>query len=624
VEEKKELATEKNAMQDNQVKDIPFVSIRNQQDVWQRFGFDEGCVKKLCRPKLNSLIDASEANTKTFVWGNTGTGKSHLMNAFAFLKFCQHSIDRSKPRVLWIPHLGTFADDPAEHLFEALVLAFFDSPDNLLELIRIGRDWGELNAFIRRHSIILVADNHNALDGIQIDKAKGTQCKNFIKQFPSADQLRRVIYCASANQHSVALAVGKQDGGIFKLAIFGGFLLEELKELTFAKYPNLKVTQKEYEEAKVPAEHDNEAMKDLYETVKRKAIQWEAVAVVVDGKQKVVEEGLMGVTGGVGLDVLGLEYGLLTEFSRRLTTAPDQADFAETLAEWKSKKAAKVKAHLKAFFANLEKSEKVADEITAAWQFLFNGACSLEGDLAPPELVDCAFFLPKEDRQETFDWCQLSPTSDVVTAVALELWLQHAAKAPSVSADWREPLKKLLSGRKVNPSVAGFIDELIALRILPHIKFSIKAAVLDLKFKAANEKSLPFGGRWDPKDLSSVHSDLQVLVEQAELKKECLQFDPELWNYAHADSIIVFGSPLTVVNLQATYQKPSNKKKASNTAKFFTTDQWKKFAFGDAAKWKKVILWISADSTLRKDLPLDILQVHMSFKEVFKLGEIPY
>jgi hypothetical protein len=310
----------------------------------------------------------------------------------------------------------------------------------------------------------------------------------------------------------------------------------------------------------------------------------------------------------------------------------DEADFATCLDEWKAEKGQQVKVHIKSFFANLTKSNAAPQEIADAWQFLFNGACSLEGAVAPPALVDCSYFFPRIRPGSTsfiFDWRKLCPTSDVVSAVALELWLEHRTAEVE---DWRQPLIELSSARNVNPSVAGFVDEKIALSILPQIELNLtyhdeKSTDCKLCLNVAQKKSISFLGRWDPRDLKRVIPDLEARVVAAASSKKCLQFDPALWNYAHADSILVSGSsPSTIVAVQATYQKPTSQKKAFNTAQFFMTSQWKKFTFGGPANWQKVILWITGEDSpaLRTDLPSDIFQAQISFEALFHLARIPY
>ena len=290
----------KDALMDLQVKWIPFVSLMNPDVVKDRFDFDQSnvCVETLCRPKLTSLLHPFEDNSKVFVWGNKGGGKSHLMNTFAFLKFGEHVVEHTKPRVLWIPHLGEFAANLVSVLFESLFLSFFDSPSDLLEISRIGYNWLNLVQWVHYRSLYLVADNHNALD----DDAVGTSTREqrslarlFVSNCSQSIVSKKVIFCASANQKSVQLAVGKQDG-TFKVSVFGGFTANELKILMTKKYPCLLEVQDQVVRLKTAADASpsDTNLREQYEHVLRKTVQWETA---LNNNGKIVWEGVMDVTG---------------------------------------------------------------------------------------------------------------------------------------------------------------------------------------------------------------------------------------------------------------------------------------------------------------------------------------
>ncbi len=156
----------------------------------------------------------------------------------------------------------------------------------------------------------------------------------------SAGFARKVVYCASANQRSVLLAADEQDG-IRKVPILGGFTLAEIQTLAFERYPVLQTAHTACVTAKANLDisPDNAARLEAYQAAKSKAVQWE---VLLNADGKVVAEGLMGVTGGVGLDVFG-PNDLLIAFAKQ---NPDEANFATCLGEWKAKKGEKVKAHV--------------------------------------------------------------------------------------------------------------------------------------------------------------------------------------------------------------------------------------------------------------------------------------
>ena len=119
------------------------------------------------------------------------------MNSFAFLKFSEHLCDASRPRVLWLPHLGDFATKMADKLFEALMLAFYDSPLHVLELACIGKKWAELNEWISTQELYLIADNHNAIDPDALGASTADQraaTKIFVSSFYDCIMLHKVIY----------------------------------------------------------------------------------------------------------------------------------------------------------------------------------------------------------------------------------------------------------------------------------------------------------------------------------------------------------------------------------------------------------------------------------------------
>jgi hypothetical protein len=618
VEANKALGT-LDSLTDGKFNDVPFVSMMRPGTV-NRFTFNAGTVKTLCRKKyLPSLLIKLAEHDKVFVWGNKGTGKSHLMNTIAFLKFSEHVQDKTKPRVLWFPHLGVVASEPGYEVFNALLLAFFDDAVALSTIAKIGEDFENLKAFARQQNLLLFADNHNCIDETQKQaKQYGSEenrkkVDTFVKSFNG-----RTGFCASANQHSVDIAKDKQNG-FKKFAVFGGFDQDEIKVFGTCLFTQIGDLDEKFENAKNDCEQNptDQQKQEAFEEVANHAVRWQSV--VSADNSTVLQEGLHDATGGVALDV----NNFLTEYVKE----ENFCNFDEFLAKWKVEMAEEIKGNLKKFFRHLSKNSAVD-----AWQFLYFGALTEKlSEKADHTLVDCSYFYPV-DNDGDFNFNLLTPTSAVVSRVALELWLDRQNEKND--SDWRKTLVKLKVGR-LNPSLKGFIDEKIVLVILSK-KFSFQLHTTGKK-RNGNAKNMVipelqvadtmnFGGQWSNTIDPPLLSNLEPLV-QALGQGTCLQIDPDLWNYASADSILVVNNkddPVTkiIVEIQVTYEEPTNKKKADKTMKFFTTDHWKKFAPKPHKQWEKLVLWISESSRL--PVNDDIYQAHLSFKEVFALGGIPY
>ena len=320
---------------------------------------------------------------------------------------------------------------------------------------------------------------------------------------------------------------------------------------------------------------------------------------------------------------------LLKSYIHKLTQP--NVDFSVHLFEWKHNKAKEIRAHIEDFFSKLENSRITESEMKDAWSFLRAGAVSEPTKIAPHKKVDCVYFYPDE-RDGVFDWSHLQATSNVVRVVALDVWVRH--KDDESKQDWQRTLINLLAGRRVNPSVAGFIDEKIAISIISHLGFNVIAerpvqpTSLPLDVKVGTV--IPFEGQWRDSDSSirpsPVLLDLQQQVIRLSEDKKCIQFNPELWNYASADSIVVMynQSQKAIIEIQVTYEEPSNKQKALKTSLFFDSNHWQKFAFVPDAQWSKVILWISSSDKLPILDNSHIYQAHLSFNDIFERGNIPY
>jgi hypothetical protein len=611
------------ALSDGTVRNIPFVSMTKPAALSQRFTFTENntCVDTLCRKKLDDLVAVAEVKDRVFVWGTSGGGKSHLMNTFAFYKFLQHHLAPDKPRILWLPDLNEFARNPTLVLFHALLLACFDSPSLLAQLCCISTNFEQLQAFAFQCQLDLIADNHNVLHkNSKKGSATITQrehAEKFLGAFPTAGA-HRLYYCASANQRSVILAAGVQDSGITKFPVLGGWSPVELQTFFEHKHKNIAAAEKAYKDARaVPLDAA------VVEGLKRRVVVWESVFEdgKDDGKGTLLEEGLLQATGGISLDVSKLLHTFNEELGQPI------ADFANCLAQWKARKAETIKADLKKFFALLLQNGEVSARMEDAWKYLLAGALGSGCGEADYALVQCSYFYPSVDERGDFDWTELHAASDVVKMAALEVWLEH--QFDEKPEGWNVHLEALLPAR-FNPSLKGFVDEMIVLTILSHVKIEIKATRSEKELHIAVDvgTTVPFSGQWKKPDRgrrpATVVTTLATIVDRAFKNSKCVQCKPLLWNYAQVDEVLLCPDPKAIVGIQVTYETPKNAKKAAKTAKFFGTNHWQRFAVGtDDAEWAKVLLWISASAQLPA-LDGDIYQAHLSFEEVFKAGNIQY
>jgi hypothetical protein len=329
-----------------------------------------------------------------------------LINAFACLKFTEHVNDPSKPRVLFIPDLGSFADHAYLFLLNALVMAFLDSPCDLQTLTTLSTFEGLCN-FTTTKAMILIADNHNAIDVMAVKRKDTEKVRYFVAAFNNTNLNHVVVYCASANQESVKLATGKQDA-TRKMFIFGGCTEEELKTLMIHKFPNIKICQDAFDEAKSNQHLEQKSSatdqdQDACEETGRKVVNWQTV---------------MSITGGVAMDAANL----LEVYSRDLS---EDFHFEDHAADWVVKLAKRIGAHVK-------KTVIIPTEMTKnRKQNVFNvlRAAAVNEPLgmdAASEDVDCSYFYPDVDVVKgQLDWSTLHPISDVVRRVALELWVKE-------------------------------------------------------------------------------------------------------------------------------------------------------------------------------------------------------
>ena len=159
-------------------------------------------------------VNFLKGSESLYLYGTSGSGKSHLLAALAY------NLVRKGSRVFYIPDCSTLLLDPAKTMWTALNFALYDSA--VLGTIGNPRDVEELIELMSGHSdLYIIVDQVNALDIVADNdsrKAKKVQASNWL------DALRfnhRYVFSASANEASNREADRKQSG-ISVFRIFGG------------------------------------------------------------------------------------------------------------------------------------------------------------------------------------------------------------------------------------------------------------------------------------------------------------------------------------------------------------------------------------------------------------------
>ena len=162
------------------------------------------------RSKEANFADSSE---RLYVYGTSGSGKSHILAAFV----C--NLIRTGHRVVYIPDCFRLLEHHAWVFWTALVFAFHDAPD--LNSIPDPTDVDALVAFmLRQRHLYVIVDQKNALELKTNDPHADTKRKVGVW----LDQMKlghRYIYSASANEVSSQEAHVKQ-GGIGVFEVLGG------------------------------------------------------------------------------------------------------------------------------------------------------------------------------------------------------------------------------------------------------------------------------------------------------------------------------------------------------------------------------------------------------------------
>jgi hypothetical protein len=157
------------------------------------------------RVENEDFLDADES---LYLYGTSGSGKSHLLAALVY-----HLIREGK-RVIYLPDCSTLLLEPAQTIWAALTFAFYDSavlgtigdPHNIDTLIR----------FMSKHrDLYIIVDQVNALETVDNTGHNRKEVLNAMRF------QHRYIFSASANEDSNREADRKQSG-ISVFRIFGG------------------------------------------------------------------------------------------------------------------------------------------------------------------------------------------------------------------------------------------------------------------------------------------------------------------------------------------------------------------------------------------------------------------
>jgi hypothetical protein len=168
--------------------------------------------------ELQRLVQSEDflnASESLYLYGTSGSGKSHILAALAYHLIC------AGQRVIYVPDCSNLCLGPAEQIWKALKFAFYDSA-----ALGSTGDSYDVDAFIhlisQRQDLYIIVNQTNALE-IAEDDSRGAPTLQAIHWL---DALRlnhptHYIFSASANEKSNRDADRKQSS-ISVFRIFGG------------------------------------------------------------------------------------------------------------------------------------------------------------------------------------------------------------------------------------------------------------------------------------------------------------------------------------------------------------------------------------------------------------------
>lgn len=170
------------------------------------------------RAQIAKLYELLGVHSRVFLYGLTGVGKSHVLAMFALSCLAEHVRDDSKPPVCFIPDLENCVTDELG-FHSALVQAFVCDPFALEELVKVRAElrtsvrnhFVSIQEFIKAHPILLVADQHNALDAVthpSANKEMPARVATLVRGMLGLGS--QVVFAASANQSSIHLLSARE------------------------------------------------------------------------------------------------------------------------------------------------------------------------------------------------------------------------------------------------------------------------------------------------------------------------------------------------------------------------------------------------------------------------------
>ena len=166
------------------------------------------------RSNFESLLKEVEkpafltGSSTLYLYGPSGTGKSHLLAALVY-----YLVGKGE-RVVFIPDCRTLLNDLEDEIRKALLFAFHNDPDRCGEISR-ARDMEDLVKFVRKqpeHSMYIVVDQRNSLDLDGPNDLNDDAKKAAMAAINKLRASQMYILSASASQQSDRNSEQKQSG----------------------------------------------------------------------------------------------------------------------------------------------------------------------------------------------------------------------------------------------------------------------------------------------------------------------------------------------------------------------------------------------------------------------------
>lgn len=214
---------------------------------------------------LGPVLDAQSggsAPSRHLLFGVQGTGKRHALLALALTQLArrsharQNGLESFPVPPCYVPDLGVAAFDAPVGLLQSLIISYIDNMEalsDLAELIKHNQvDDGRVRQVMRKHRVLLIADQHNRLDddtsaGSDATAAAARQALRDLMGNYGTRRGEHCVFAASANQRAIRLLIDKQD--CTEKLVMQPFTAEEAAEWARHCYPQrgLDFTSVEWE-----------------------------------------------------------------------------------------------------------------------------------------------------------------------------------------------------------------------------------------------------------------------------------------------------------------------------------------------------------------------------------------